>query len=170
MKVKKLRVFDFDDTLVKTNSFIYITNGEITKKLSPGEYAIYEEKPGDVFNYSDFEDVKNPKQIKQMTMVFKRIANKRNGKGLFILTARAAYKPVRKYLKDIGIDMENIFVKALGSNDPNEKANWIKNKIENENYNDIYFADDSKKNIIAVKNMLLKQKNIKYKLQKINYD
>ena len=47
MRVKKLRVFDFDDTLVKTNSFIYITNGEITKKLSPGEYAIYEEKSGD---------------------------------------------------------------------------------------------------------------------------
>ena len=66
--------------------------------------------------------------------------------------------------------MENIFVKALGSNDPNEKANWIKNKIENENYNDIYFADDSEKNINTVKKMLLKQKNIKYKLQKINYD
>ena len=89
---------------------------------------------------------------------------------MFVLTARAAYKPVRKYLKDIGIDMENIFVKALGSNDPNEKANWIKNKIENENYNDIYFADDSEKNINTVKKMLLKQKNIKYKLQKINYD
>jgi phosphoglycolate phosphatase-like HAD superfamily hydrolase len=170
MKVKKLRVFDFDDTLVKTNSFIYITNNGINNKLSPGEYAVYQEKSGDIFDYSDFEDVKNPKQIKQMTMVFKRIANKRNGKGLFILTARAAYKPVRKYLKDIGIDMENIFVKALGSNNPNEKANWIKNKIENENYNDIYFADDSEKNINTVKKMLLKQKNIKYKLQKINYD
>jgi len=84
MKVKKLRVFDFDDTLVKTNSFIYITNGEITKKLSPGEYAIYEEKPGDVFNYSDFEDVKNPKQIKQMTMVFKRIAKKKEVAMVFI--------------------------------------------------------------------------------------
>ena len=29
---KKLRVFDFDDTLVKTTSFIYITNNGKEKK------------------------------------------------------------------------------------------------------------------------------------------
>ena len=34
---KKLRVFDFDDTLVKTTSFIYITNGDKKKKLTPGQ-------------------------------------------------------------------------------------------------------------------------------------
>ena len=44
---KKLRVFDFDDTLVKTTSFIYITNGDKKTKLTPGEYAVYKEKPGD---------------------------------------------------------------------------------------------------------------------------
>ena len=33
---KKLRVFDFDDTLVKTTSFIYITNNGKKKKLTPG--------------------------------------------------------------------------------------------------------------------------------------
>ena len=67
MKVKKLRVFDFDDTLVKTTSFIYITNGNKKVKLTPGQYAIYKEKPGDEFDYSDFKSVKNPIQIKQMT-------------------------------------------------------------------------------------------------------
>lgn len=38
MKIKKLRVFDFDDTLVKTSSFIYITNGVKKTKLTPGQY------------------------------------------------------------------------------------------------------------------------------------
>ena len=39
---KKLRIFDFDDTLVKTNSFIYVTHKDgKTSKLSPGEYAVY---------------------------------------------------------------------------------------------------------------------------------
>ena len=47
------------DTLVKTRSFVYVKNGNKTKKLTPGEYAIYEEKPGDEFDYSDFEFVKN---------------------------------------------------------------------------------------------------------------
>ena len=31
---KKLRVFDFDDTLVKTTSFIYVTNKGKTRKLT----------------------------------------------------------------------------------------------------------------------------------------
>ncbi len=38
---KKLRIFDFDDTLVKTNSFIYVTHKDGKKsKLSPGQYLI----------------------------------------------------------------------------------------------------------------------------------
>ena len=37
---KKLRVFDFDDTLVKTTSFIYITNNGKKLKLTPGQYAV----------------------------------------------------------------------------------------------------------------------------------
>jgi phosphoglycolate phosphatase-like HAD superfamily hydrolase len=40
---KKLRVFDFDDTLVKTTSFIYVTNNGKKSKLTPGEYAVYNE-------------------------------------------------------------------------------------------------------------------------------
>ena len=57
---KKLRVFDFDDTLVKTTSFIYVTNNGKKKKLTPGEYAVYNEKPGDEFDFSDFSKVQNP--------------------------------------------------------------------------------------------------------------
>ena len=35
---KKLRIFDFDDTLVKTNSFIYVTHKD--GKASKLRYAI----------------------------------------------------------------------------------------------------------------------------------
>lgn len=84
------------------------------------------------------------------------------------LSARSSYKPIRKFIQDIGIVNTNIFVKALGSNDPLDKANWIENKIDNEGYNDIFFADDSQKNIDAVKNML-SNKNVKSKIQKVNY-
>ena len=168
MQYKRLRIFDFDDTLVKTDSYVYVNNGDSQIKLTPGQYAVYKEKPGDEYDYSDFKSVKNPLQIKQMTKVFKRIANKRGGKGLYILTARSAYKPIRRYLKDIGVDMKYIFVKALGSNDPNDKAKWIENQIDTFGYNNIYFADDSQKNIDAVKNML-ERKKVKFVVQKINY-
>ena len=59
MGYKRLRIFDFDDTLVKTESFVYVENNNKINKLSPGEFAIYEEKPGDKFDFKEFEDVKN---------------------------------------------------------------------------------------------------------------
>jgi predicted cupin superfamily sugar epimerase len=53
---KRLRVLDFDDTLVKTKSFIYITHKDGSKsKLTPGEYAVYDERAGDEFDFKDFE-------------------------------------------------------------------------------------------------------------------
>ncbi len=70
---KKLRVFDFDDTLVKSNSKIYVINKGKRKTLTTGEYAIYKSKPGDKFDFSDFNKVIEPKQIKAMFKVFKNI-------------------------------------------------------------------------------------------------
>ena len=46
---KKLRVFDFDDTLVKSNSKVYVTNNGKKKTLTPGEFAIYNKKDVDEF-------------------------------------------------------------------------------------------------------------------------
>jgi len=149
---KKLRIFDFDDTLVKTTSFIYVTNGDKKKKLTPGEYAVYNEKPGDEFDFSDFSKVQDPNEIKKITKVFRRIVQSSGGDGVHILTARAAYKPIRQYLKDIAKD----------------KADWIEDKIDNEGYDDVYFADDSKKNVDATKKML-RNKNIKWRVQHIKH-
>ena len=41
---KKFRVFDFDDTLVKTTSFIYVTNNG-KKKINTDVNMVYNEKP-----------------------------------------------------------------------------------------------------------------------------
>ncbi len=72
---KKLRVFDFDDTLVKTKSHIYVKHKDGKEsKLTPGEYAIYEPKEGDAFNFSDFEKVKQPQEIKGVTKLLKTVA------------------------------------------------------------------------------------------------
>jgi phosphoglycolate phosphatase-like HAD superfamily hydrolase len=148
---KKLRVFDFDDTLVKTTSFIYITNNGKKRKLTPGEYAVYKEKPEDVFDFSDFSKVQDPQEIKKITKVFRRVVQSSGGSGVHILTARAAFKPIRQYLKDIGINMSKIYVTALASNNPKDKADWIEDKIDNEGYDDVYFADDSPKTLKQLK-------------------
>ena len=167
---KKLRVFDFDDTLVFTNSYIYVkTIDGKEKKLTPGEYALYNEKPGEEYDFRDFYSVQEPQELKKITKVLKRIINKNKGEGVFILTARpqAVDKHVHKYLKDIGIN-QRIPVTGLQNNDPRAKANWIEDKIDKDGYDDVYFADDSIKNVNAVKKML-RTKNIKWRVQHIKH-
>ena len=62
--------------------------------------------------------------------------------------------------------MSKIYVTALASNNPKDKADWIEDKIDNEGYDDVYFADDSKKNVDATKKML-RGKNVKWRVQLI---
>jgi hypothetical protein len=167
---KKLRVFDFDDTLVFTNSFIYVKSIDgREKKLTPGEYALYDEKPGDEYDFRDFYSVQEPQELKKVTKVLKRVIQKNNGDGVFILTARpqSVEKHVHKYLKDIGINRK-IPVTGLQNNDPRAKADWIEDKIDKDGYDDVYFADDSIKNVNAVKKML-RTKNIKWRVQHIKH-
>ena len=163
---KKLRVFDFDDTLVQTNSNIYITHSNGKKsKLTPGEYAIYEPKDDDKFDFSDFEKVKQPQEIKGVTRLLKNIVRV-GGSEIVILTARAAYKPIKKYLSDIGL--KDIFVVALADANPQKKADWIENKIK-DGVNDVFFIDDSHKNVSAVKALSKKYPNISLKVKHVQH-
>ena len=163
---KKLRVFDFDDTLVKTTSFIYITHQSGAKtKLTPGQYAVYKERPGDVFDFKDFNQVKNPKVIKGYFELLKKMAAD-SDKAVYILTARAAYQPVYNFIRDSGI--KDVFVVALGDNNPESKADWIEKEIERKGYDNIYFVDDSAKNIDAVRRRL-KNYDIKQKIQQVKH-
>jgi hypothetical protein len=164
---KKLRVFDFDDTLVQTKSHIYITNKDGKKsKLTPGEYAVYEPKKGDKFDFSDFEQVKQPQEIKGVTRLLKNIVRV-GGSEIVILTARAAYKPIKDYLSDIGLD--KLFVVALADSDPQKKADWIEDKIKS-GVTDVFFIDDSHKNISAVEALSKKYPNISLKVRHVQHD
>ena len=166
---KKLRVYDFDDTLVKTNSFIYVTHKDGKKsKLSPGQYAVYKERPGDVMDYSDFQKVTEPKLIKGYVELLRRMAASDSGRTVYILTARAAYKPVYDFIRALGI--RNVEVVALGDNNPEKKADWIEQKVKDEGYDDVFFVDDSQKNIDAVKKRLRNYPNIKQKIQIVKHD
>jgi len=165
---KKLRVYDFDDTLVKTNSFIHVTHKDGKKsKLSPGEYAVYKERPGDIMDYSDFQKVTDPKLIKGYVELLRRMAASDSGRIIYILTARAVYKPVYDFIRKLGI--RNIMVIALGDNNPEKKADWIEQKVKDEGYDDVFFVDDSLKKVDAVRRRLKGYPNVKQKIQHIKH-
>ena len=163
---KKLRVYDFDDTLVKTNSFIYVTHKDgKTSKLSPGQYAVYKEQPGDKFDYKDFQQVTNPQIIKGYVELLRRMVNSGGSREVFILTARSAERPVSQFIKDLGI--KGVTVVALGDNNPEKKADWIEDKVK-AGFDDVFFVDDSPKNIDAVRKRL-KNYDIKQKIQQVKH-
>ena len=158
---KILRVFDFDDTLVKTDSYIYVKHNDGSEtKLSPADYATYKTKAGDSFDFRDFNKLlNNPKVIKNNFELLQKMLNNPNKK-VTILTARKLAYPIRKYFKDeFGM---NVYVVAMGSNNPKDKADWIEKHIK-KGYTSIAFADDSKKNIDAVNALKSKYPNVEIK-------
>ena len=158
---KVLRVFDFDDTLATTISYIYVTHRDgTTTKLDPADYATYNEKPGDFFDFRDFNRMlNNPKVIKKNFKLLQQMLDSPNKK-VTILTARKLAFPVRKFFKDeYGMD---VYVVALGSNNPKDKADWIEKHIK-KGYTDIAFMDDSSKNIRAVDTLKSKYPNVRIK-------
>jgi len=164
---KKLRIFDFDDTLVSSNSRIKVTDklGK-TFYLTPGEYAVYDKKDGDVMDYSEFERLIEPKEIKAMTKVLKNFYKAMGGRRMTVLTARGNKKPLANFLKIIGIS--NIEIDALGNSYPQKKADWIEDRVK-EGYNDIFFADDSEKNIRAVSRLKTKYPSVRWNIRLAKY-
>jgi hypothetical protein len=157
---KKLRVLDFDDTLITSKSRILLKNAGKTTYLTPAEYAKYVPKKGDEFDYSEFSKLISPTNIKNIVKQFQLMIAKAStgGSRVEILTARNTPKPVDQWLDSMGI--KKIPVKALGNADPQAKARYIEGRIK-DGFDDIVFFDDSIKNIQAVQSLSKKYPKIK---------
>lgn len=161
--MRKLRIFDFDDTLAKTKANVYVRNGGQTKTLTPAEFAVYTPKSGDVFNFAEFNAIiKSASPIHSNVELLKQAASSPNTKTT-ILTARMLAYPVKRYLKrEYNLD---VYVVAVGDSNPQKKADYIEKEIK-KGYSDIIFIDDSIKNVQAVEQ--LKHKYPEVSLQVIH--
>jgi len=117
-----------------------------------------------VFDYTDFQKVTEPKLIKGYVELLRRMVNSGGSREVFILTARSAEKPVSKFIKDLGI--RGVTVVALGDANPEKKADWIEDKVK-AGFDDVYFIDDSPKNVEAVRKRLKNYPNVKQKIQQV---
>ena len=153
---KMLSVFDFDDTLAKLDSWVYITiDGKEVDKLDPAEFAVHTLKKDEEYDFKDFDrKIRNPKIIKKNVDLLRKQLNK-GGRKVTILTARRLGAPINHFFKTIGI---NPYVVPLGDSNPQKKADWIEAEIL-KGYGPIYFMDDSSKNIKAVNKLKKKYPN-----------
>ena len=168
----KLRVFDFDDTLVKSQSKIKITRPDgSTDELTPGEYAIEGENPENEYDFSEFEEVIDPQEIEKVTNILRNVVNAgTDGREIVILTARRPISEdaIKNYLEEIEIDISRITFVLLGDADPLAKSDWIENKIK-EGATDILFLDDSGKNVDAVLDLKQQYPDIKIDARQVKY-
>ena len=154
-KQMKLRVFDMDDTLLTTSSMVIVRDdsGNEIKKLTPAEYATYDEQPGENMDYEEFKTLKDPTPIEHAMQSFKKIYDKGLGehRKLAILTARGqdAQSEIKMFLKKMNLEPSKIEIVTVGDSDPLKKKEWIISQIV-AGYNDIAFFDDSGKNRQAV--------------------
>lgn len=165
---KRLRVFDFDDTLVKTDAKVHVTDilGE-TFDLTPGEFAVYDKKPGDTFDYTDFHKLINPRAVKWMNKILRNVYDHHGPNGLVILSARSSHKPIEQFLREAGY--VGIEVVALDDATPARKVAWIDERIRRDDLDMVEFFDDSHKNVAGVKGMQAAHPEVKIITRHINY-
>ena len=156
--VKKIRVFDFDDTLATTKSDVLFTTPDGTEgRLNAEEFArdgarLLEE--GYVFDFSEFNKVTKGKPGPLLDIA-KKIQAARGTEDVFVLTARApeAQVAIKEFLDSVGLNIPLENITGLGNSTGEAKANWLVDKAA-EGYNDFYFADDAYQNVKAVKDAM----------------
>ncbi len=146
-----LAVFDFDDTLVTSDSNVIVThaNGAV-EEMTPSQYAIYIPQKGDKFDYSQFDNVMGAKPT-AIFSVFREMIHDCGVDSVAILTARGsnAQLAIAEFFNEqLGIHLKDIV--TVGSSDPNAKALQIRKFANLYKPSVIHFYDDASSNIAAV--------------------
>jgi len=156
---KRILVTDFDDTLAQTDANVIVKKASgKTVVMDPAEYAVYDSQAGDSFDFSQFDQLINPRPIQRFVKLLKHaLAGKADR--VVVLTARGHTRPVAQFLKMHGIT-KNVAIAALGDSNPEKKAQYIEKQIQN-GYDRVAFIDDSPKNVAAVSKLKTKYPNIR---------
>ena len=166
--VEDASVFDFDGTVGESDNVVVATKDDQTQTLDGVQWAedgLRLIQEGWEMDFSDFNNITNgvlgplwPKLINQLI--------KYGPENVYILTARAPEvqdalfnfinKEIDKYNEENGTNVpymkkENIV--GLGDSTGKAKADWIKNNLILNGFNDVYFVDDILENTEEVQNM-----------------
>ena len=155
--IKKIRVFDFDDTLATSNNKVFATRGNERVEMNAEKFATDAAQmieDGWTMDFSDFDNVTEGGRG-PLFKVAQTIKEARGNEDLFVLTARGpnAETAIYDFLKAEGLEFKRENIVGLGKSPGEAKANWIIDKAA-EGYNDFYFADDAYQNVKAVQDVL----------------
>lgn len=169
----RIMLFDLDDTLIHTTAEILLfKDGKFVRKISNTEFNDYVLKPGESFDFAEFNDPKILASSK-FTKYWNTLKREyRKGTHIGILTARSDCDMIKNFLLDNGIRIKDELVIAI--NDPKlglsgtiqqKKSEAIK-ILANAGYNTFIFFDDNEGNLQSAK-MLEKEYGIVIKTVKV---
>ena len=149
--MKTLVIFDFDDTLFRSDAMIGIQKQGKTKRyISSREYATYTPEPGEEFDFNEFQIYPpNPKPIVKSTSRFEAAVQQQGIRNVIILTARSSAGPVAQVLQNFGMPPVEIY--ATASSNPEDKADIVEKLIIERNYDKVVLYEDSGPNIAAIR-------------------
>ena len=159
-KSNRIMLFDLDDTLIHTTAEILLfKNGKFVRKISNTEFNDYVLKPGESFDFAEFDDPKILASSK-FTKYWNTLKREyRKGTHIGILTARSDCDMIKNFLLDNGIRIKDELVIAI--NDPKlglsgtiqqKKSEAIK-ILANAGYNTFIFFDDNEGNLQSAKSL-----------------
>jgi hypothetical protein len=151
--MRKLHVFDFDDTLAKTSNIIRVRKKDgFIKELDSQEYLHYKREDGDILDFSDFRTPRDAEKIEEIVDILLHVVKRHGINSTVILTARTTDTPVKHFLKQH--DLPNVQIMPVGRehmlSHPDDKAIWILWVIDKFEIDEIEFYDDHIANIEAV--------------------
>ena len=156
----KIILFDLDDTIIHTTAKIeLIKDGRCIKKLTNSEFNDYVLKPGESFDFSEFDDpeILASEAFTPYWNTLKREYNK--GTHIGILTARGNSEMIKRFFINHGIRIKDELVIAI--NDPKlglrgsiqQKKSEAISILANAGYNLFIFFDDNEPNLKAAKKL-----------------
>lgn len=156
----KIILFDLDDTIIHTTAEIYIVrNGERVRKMSNGEFNDYVLKPGESFDFGEFDDptILAGSAFTKYWNTLKR--EYRKGTHVGILTARSDCDMIKQFFLDNGIRIKDELVMAINDPSLGLKGSIQQRKSEaigilaNAGYKLFVFFDDNKANLESAKEL-----------------
>lgn len=164
-KSDRILLFDVDDTLIHTTAQIgVIKHGKPIKKITNNEFNEYKLKPGESFDFSEFDDphILNNETFTPYWKTLKREYEK--GTHIGIITARGDCDMIFQFFKNKGLEIKRDLVYAVGdpkmglSGSVAEKKSVVISRLVEKGYKTLVFFDDNETNLKFAKSLENKHK------------
>jgi acid phosphatase class B len=143
---KSLFVFDFDDTIARTDSKVFLVRNGEKISMDSDEFASYHYQQGDELDFSDFNRVEG--NIIPHTLAILDDAMTKGHK-VVIVTARApgAIEGIKQFFRQNGINPPDIYATAGSEGKPPV----LRDLLAQEQYGRVIVYEDCRKNIESLK-------------------